>query len=246
MILARMRSPGSSRSPCFGVYVGARPFGAAGTHVVFLVPLLVNPFLLLGPGGVATACPPLPPDFRRPSTTLRAGRTGRNPSKGTSLMKWDWLPCRYTGPLFKMTLIKSFRMSAGCTGKWFGRKLQTRAVSKLNPREITPCGTKTANTLCQGPVAGKCKLHRKLQWESRGVETGGMGTDDVAAGCIRDLGRPVKPELGTGNKATEARQAGTAADDRCCRRRAGLQSLRGDFHSGWAVRGFETHRRVPA
>lgn len=50
---------------------------------------------------------------------------------------------------------------------------------------------------------------------------------------------------GIGNKAAEASQAGTAARDCWPRRRAGLQSLRGDVHSGWAVRRFEAHRGVP-
>lgn len=51
----------------------------------------------------------------------------------------------------------------GCTGKWFWRKLQMQAVSKLNSREITPYWTETANTFCKGPVAGNCKLQCKLR-----------------------------------------------------------------------------------
>ena len=68
-------------------------------------------------------------------------------------------------------------MSLGCTGKPCGRKLQTRAAAKLNPWEFVPDRTGAANTLCQGPVAGNCKLRHKLQREEMGMEAGVWGVD---------------------------------------------------------------------
>ena len=51
----------------------------------------------------------------------------------------------------------------GCTGKRFKRKLRMLAGSKLNGGEITLYWIISANTCCQGPLAGKCNLRDKMQ-----------------------------------------------------------------------------------
>ena len=49
-------------------------------------------------------------------------------------------------------------MSGGCTGNRSACKLQIGQSTKLNRREIALHGTRTANTLCQGPVAAETQV----------------------------------------------------------------------------------------
>ena len=89
-------------------------------------------------------------------------------------------PLRHIGPLSLTVLSKSVLRSLGCKGKRFGRRVADTGFSKLNPGEITPCGMKTANTFCQGPVAGNCKVAEQVCVVARGtVAAGGSPPQQV-------------------------------------------------------------------
>ena len=74
-------------------------------------------------------------------------------------------------------------MSGDCTGNEVGYKLQIRAVSKLKQEQSARYRTETANTLCQGPVATKCKLHEGAGPVESGERIVADGNAAEAASC---------------------------------------------------------------
>ena len=155
-------------------------------------------------------------------TVWRAGKTGVIPRKGLH-------PCN-PNPFQGITCRATVLMSSCCTAKRFGRKLQTRAVAKLNSREFAPYRPKAANTLCKGPVAGNFKLFRKLQREKPGGETVERGAN---GGTAVEEERFPAMKMKRRRRAKLNRRTGPPA------RRTAIAP--GHFHSGWAVRKSEGH-----
>ena len=121
---ARIRSPRCSCSRCLGVYATAVRLGGAGTHVLFLLLVLVIPLLQSRFGGIAVW------PLRRCRQTSgfhdqSADLENRALSPGRAFINEIGLEAiSFRHSLLEMTPEGTSMTPEGCTGKRFWRKLQ--------------------------------------------------------------------------------------------------------------------------
>ena len=93
------------------------------------------------------------------TSSLEGREAERYPLEGTTWAWWLWRDY-IDEVVFSEGLHEkeAAAMSGGCTGKRFACKLQIGQSAKLDRREIALYGTRSANTLCQGPVAAETQV----------------------------------------------------------------------------------------